>query len=296
MRAAAETLRIDVGGGAELGVVRWHGDPGTPVAFALHGITANAWSWAAVARHLDGEVGLVGIDLRGRGLSHATGAPFGMRRHADDVAAIIDRLSAAPAVVAGHSMGAYVALACAERHPASVGDLVLVDGGIPLPLPEGLEPQEALDALIGPALERLRRVWPDRVSYQAMWHEHPAFTETGMTPEIDRYVLSDLVESDDGFVSCVNEAAIRFDGGELLVDDEVRGLLERRSQPAIIVRAETGIMATPPPLIPTEWLDRLPHHDWRTITGTNHYSVLIGESGAAAVAQALRDTTARVST
>ena len=54
-------------------------------------------------------------------------------------------------------------------------------------------------------------------------------------------------------------------------------------------------MATPPPLIPSEWLDRLPHHDWRTIPGTNHYSVLIGESGAAAVAQSLRDATSRVS-
>ena len=65
------------------------------------------------------------------------------------------------------------------------------------------------------------------------------------------------------------------------------------AEPAIIVRAETGIMAEPPPLIPVEWIDRLPHHDWRTVAATNHYSVLIGEEGAAAVAQALRDATAR---
>lgn len=294
MRTAPETLRIDVGGGAELGVVRWRGDAGAPMAFALHGITANAWSWAAVARHLDGEIGLVAVDLRGRGMSNATPGPFGMRRHADDVAAIVERLSAAPAVVAGHSMGTYVALACADRHPTAVGGLVLVDGGIPLLVPEGIDPQDALTELIGPAIERLRRVWPDRISYESMWHEHPAFAATGMTPEIERYVLSDLVETDEGFVSCVNAAAIRFDGGELLVDRELRSLLERRSEPAIIVRAETGIMAEPPPLIPGEWIDRLPHHDWRTVPGTNHYSVLIGEDGAAAVAQALRDATARV--
>jgi pimeloyl-ACP methyl ester carboxylesterase len=293
MYATPETLRIDVGDGDELGVVRWHGRPGASVAFAIHGITANAWSWAAVARHLDGEVGLVAIDLRGRGLSHRTGGPHGMRRHGDDVAAIVDRLSAAPAVVAGHSMGSSVALACAERHPASVSELVLVDGGIPLPVPEGMAPQEALDALIGPAIERLRHVWADRVSYEAMWAQHPSFAEIGLTPEIERYVLSDLIEVDGGFRSCVDEAAIRFDGGELLIDDEMRSLLERRQRPATIIRAETGIMATPPPLIPVEWIERLPQHDWHTVEGANHYSVLIGEAGAAAVAQSLRDAVAR---
>lgn len=289
MHATPETLRIDVGDGDALGVVRWRGRPGAPVAFAIHGITANAWSWAGVARHLDGEVGLVAIDLRGRGLSHRTSGPHGMRRHGDDVAAIIDRLSAAPAVVAGHSMGAFVALACAERHPGAAGDLVLVDGGIPLPVPDGLAPQEALDALIGPAIDRLRHVWADRVSYEALWAEHPSFAETGITPEIERYVLSDLIEVDGGFRSCVDEDAIRFDGGELLTDDEIRTLLEQRKQPVTIIRAETGIMATPPPLLPVEWIDRLPQHDWRTVAGANHYSVLIGEAGAAAVAQAIRD-------
>ncbi len=285
-----ETLHVDVGD-AEIGVVHWPGVPGGPVAVAIHGITANAWSWAAVARQLDGDVGLVAIDLRGRGASATAAGPYGMRRHADDVAAIIERFDAAPAVVAGHSMGAYVALCCAERHPADTAHLVLVDGGVALPLPDGSTPQEALDALIGPAIARLQRVWPDRVSYRAMWNDHPAFAD-GLTPEIERYVLSDLVPCDGGFRSSVNEEAIRFDGEELLVDEEMRALLDRRGEPVIVVRAETGIMATPPPLLPAELIDRYPHHDWRTITGTNHYDVLVGETGAAAVAQAIRDSVA----
>lgn len=283
----AEVLRIDVGD-TELGVIRWRGEPGTPAAVAVHGITANAWSWSAVARHIDGEFGLVAVDLRGRGTSAEAPGPFGVRRHADDVAAIVERLSAAPAVVAGHSMGTYVALACAERHPAAVAELVLVDGGIALPVPEGLEPQDALDAIVGPAIERLRRVWPDRVSYSTMWSEHPAFAE-GLTPEVERYVLSDLTPCDGGFRSVVSENAVRFDGGELITDPEMRTLIDRRAQPVTIVRADAGLMGVPPPLVAVEWIDRYPQHDWRTIEGTNHYSVLIGEVGAAAVAQALRD-------
>lgn len=287
--AAPETLRVDVGG-AELGVVRWRGVPGAPVVFALHGITANAWSWAAVARYLDGDVGLVAIDLRGRGASSTAGGPYGMRQHADDVAAVIERFSAAPAVVAGHSMGTYVAMCCAERRPADVAGLVLVDGGVALPLPDGMSPQEALDTAIGPAIARLHHVWSDRVAYRTMWSEHPAFAD-GLTPEIERYVLSDLEPCEGGFRSTVSEEAVRFDGEELLTDPEMRTLLDRRSEPAIIVRAETGIMATPPPLLPVELIDRYPQHDWRTVAGTNHYDVLIGEAGAAAVAEALRDAT-----
>lgn len=284
---AAETLRIDVGG-TELGVVRWRGAPGAPIVFAVHGITANAWSWSAVARHLEGRVGLVAVDLRGRGSSSSAPGPHGMRRHGDDLAAIIERLNAAPAVVTGHSMGTYVALAAAERHPNVVSELVLVDGGVALPVPDGLSPGEALDALIGPAIERLRKVWPDRVAYRSMWTQHPAFAGE-LTPEIERYVLSDLVECEGGFRSIVDEAGVRFDGEELLTDHEMRTLLERCERPLIIVRAETGLMATPPPLLASELIEQFPQHDWRTVRGTNHYTVLIGEDGASAVARALLD-------
>ena len=285
---APEVLKVEVGD-TELGVVRWLGTPGAPVAFGVHGITANAWSWSAVARHLEGRIGLVAVDLRGRGVSHSAPGPFGVRRHGDDLATVVEHLNAAPAIVAGHSMGAYVAMAAAERHPSAIDGLVLVDGGVALPLPDGMPARQALDALIGPALERLRRVWPDRVSYRSMWAEHPAFAD-GLTPEIERYALSDLTECDGGFRSNVSEEAVRFDGEELLTDEEMRTLLDRLERPATIIRAETGLMATPPPLMPVELIERYPHHDWRTVRGTNHYTVLIGEDGAAAVAAALLDT------
>jgi len=286
--ATPETIRIDVGG-VELGAVRWSGAPGAPVVFATHGITANAWSWSAVARHLDGDVGLVSLDLRGRGRSHDAPGPYGIRQHADDVAAVVQRLNAAPAVVTGHSMGTYVAMAVAERHPDVIADLVLVDGGPSLPMPEGLTPADALDALLGPAIERLQRVWPDRVTYSTMWSEHPAFGDGLLTPEVERYVLSDLTPCDGGFKSIVNEEAVRIDGTDLQIDEELRGLFDRRTDPTVIIRAELGIMGDLPAFIPPETVERYPKHDWRTVTGSNHYSVLIGETGAQAIAEALRE-------
>lgn len=285
---APDTLRIDVGADVELGCVRWRGRAGQPIVVAVHGITANAWSWAGVARHLDGDIGLVAVDLRGRGLSHEAPAPFGLRSHADDVAAVIERLSAAPAVVAGHSLGAHVALMCAERHPSATGRLVLVDGGTPVPpAPAGVDADVALEEMLGPSLARLGKVWPDRVTYHAMWSTHPAFAD-GLTPEMERYVLSDLTPCAGGFRSNVSEDAVRTDGGDLLTDAAVRGLFDRHVDPLTVIRAETGIMAVPPPFVDERSVAQYPQHDWRFVPGSNHYSVLFGDDGAAEVADALR--------
>lgn len=273
------TVTVD---GATLGALRWAGAGGAPTVVAVHGITANAWSWAAVARHLGGAATLVAPDLRGRGASAGAPGPFGIRRHADDIAAMIEGLGPGPCVVAGHSMGAYVALMLAERHPALVTHVVLVDGGVALPLPNGLDVQAALDASLGPAIERLRTTYESPEQYRAMWARHPAFADE-LTADIERYVLGDLVERDGAWVSAVSEEAVRTDGAELLTDAEVRSLLDA-APPATVVRAETGLFAAPPPLIPVEVMEHHTRHRWVTVPGANHYTVLVGEPGAATVA------------
>lgn len=282
---APEVLRIDVGD-AELGVVRWRGAPGAPLVVAAHDITANAWSWSAVARHLAGRVSLAAVDLRGRGISHDVHGPAGIRQHADDVASVIRRLNASPSVVTGHAMGASVVLATAARHPDDVAAIVLVDGGPPLTAPPAASSDVDLDELFGAAIDRLGRVYPDRVTYRSMWAEHPAFAGL-LTPEIERYVLSDLVECDGGFRSCVDETAVRHDGNELLIDDELRNLLAHESSEVRIVRAEAGVDGASPPLIGEAVVARLDRHRWRTVAGTTHSSILIGEDGAVAVAEEL---------
>ncbi|HWM20645.1 MAG TPA: hypothetical protein VNO51_13220 [Ilumatobacteraceae bacterium] len=38
-------------------------------------------------------------------------------------------------------------------------------------------------------------------------------------------------------------------------------------------------------------MERFPRHNWRTVPGTNHYDVLTGEDGGAAVVRSPRDVT-----
>jgi pimeloyl-ACP methyl ester carboxylesterase len=93
------------------------GDGPTSVV-AVHGITASAMTWPAVARHLSSEWTLVAADLRGRGAAAELPGPYGPRRHVEDVCALArSRRAQSGAVLVGHSMGAFIALLAAAAEP-----------------------------------------------------------------------------------------------------------------------------------------------------------------------------------
>lgn len=281
-----EFISFDGPDGA-IGALRWSGLPGAPTVVAIHGITANAWHWDPLAHRLGGAATVVAVDLRGRGRSVDHAGPFGMRSHATDIAAVVNALGGDPAVLVGHSMGTYVALMTAELFPELVGDLVLVDGGSSLNVPDDVDVDAALDATLGPAIERLRKVWPGRAEYGAMWEQHPAFA-AGMTIDLQRNMLADLVPDGTGFRTAVNEQAVRHDGRELLADPEVGGLLAGRREPTIVIRAPFGLDGAPPPLISDEAVAALPQHRWIQAEGHNHYTVLLFPDGADLVASTVR--------
>jgi pimeloyl-ACP methyl ester carboxylesterase len=70
--------------------------------------------------------------------------------HADDLAAVIESLAYGPVPVVGHSMGAFVGVATADRYRDLVGAVLLVAGGLPLSAP--VDP--------GPARARLAMTLP----------------------------------------------------------------------------------------------------------------------------------------
>ena len=293
MAARAEFVDFDVEG-ATLGALRWAGLGGAPTVVAVHGITSNAWVWDPLAHHLAGAAELIAVDLRGRGRSVDAPTPYGIGQHAADIASIVEQIGG-PLVLVGHSMGAFVVEMVAERRPELVRDLLLVDGGAPLAEPPDGDVDVALEELLGPGLERIRTVWPDRVSYHSMWASHPAFGD-GISPDLERNLLADLVEVEGGFRTAVDEGAVRTDGRDMLADPEVRTLLDRRHRPTTIVRAEFGMLGGPPPFIADDLPSRYPQHHWIEAPGLNHYTVLNSATGAALVAQTLREILTTAST
>src|SRR4051794_5159160 len=72
--------------GGDLVVLRWpSARPDAPLAVLVHGITANALSWARVGPALAEEFEVVAPDLRGRARSAGLPGPYGIERHAEDV-------------------------------------------------------------------------------------------------------------------------------------------------------------------------------------------------------------------
>jgi lipase len=272
----------------DLRVLLW--GTGKRVAVAVHGITASGMSWQAVARHMPPDWTLAAPDLRGRGYSSDLPGPYGLDRHARDMAAVLRHFGGRP-VLAGHSMGAYVALLTRDAHPELVRRLVLVDGGLPLSLPEGVDPDAALDATLGPAIARLRQTYPDTEAYLDFWRAHPALAEH-WTADVEAYARYDLTGEEGRLRSRVAEDAVRADSRDVLAEKPFADALSRLTRPTPLLTAPAGFFGAPPGVLPPElvavWQERIPVLRPQTIPGVNHYTILFEPEAAAAVSQAIR--------
>ena len=260
----------------------WPGDG--PFVLAVHGITGNGLSWGPVAEQLAGRATLVAPDLRGRAGSRAEPGPYGLARHADDLIAVLDRRGVDTAVLAGHSMGAYVAALAAVRHPERVTAAVLVDGGLAIPLPAGTDVDALLARVLGPAMDRLSVTFASREEYRAFWRGHPAF-RFPWTPALDAYLQHDLVGDGPFRSSCVAEA-IRVDGADMLAGPEATAAFHKLTVPAVLLWADRGLLDQSPGVYTGDGTAGLAVPAVR-VPGTNHYSILASAEGAAAVADHL---------
>jgi pimeloyl-ACP methyl ester carboxylesterase len=262
---------------------------GAPVVLAAHGITANGLSWGPVAEHLGGAVTLLAPDLRGRAGSRDEPGPYGLARHADDLVAILDERGIDNAVLAGHSMGAYVAALAAVRHPDRVTAVVMVDGGLAAPLPPGTDVQALLAAALGPAIERLDITFPSREEYREFWRQHPAFG-FAWTPALDAYLQHDLIGDGPYRSSCVAEA-IRVDGADMLAGPEATAAFHRLAVPAVLLWADRGLQDQSPGAYTADGTGGLRVPAER-VPDTNHYSILAGDGAATVAAHLVRAATA----
>lgn len=262
------------------------------VVLAAHGITASHVNWRTVARELD-DVCLLAPDLRGRGASRTVGPPFGIATHASDLLAVLDHIGRERAVLAGHSMGAYVVARLAADHPDRAEAVVLVDGGLPVPsVPDDIDPNVVLDAMLGPAIARLKMIFDSAEDYVAFFAQHPALTGR-LDEDVEAYVRYDLEGEAGALRSRASEEAVRADGADLLLDKASQTAVDRIAAPITLLRAERGLLDDDHPLIPPDALERFradhPEAVVHDLAGVNHYTIALGTAGSATtVAEAIR--------
>jgi pimeloyl-ACP methyl ester carboxylesterase len=249
-----EQISVPVDGGA-LAVLRWPADrPDAPLVVLLHDLIGSGRDWAPVAAALGGDLELLAPDLRGRAGSAAVPGPYGLEAHAEDLAALVERVRPGDrgrpddVVLVGHAMGAFVAELAADgpaRH--RVRALVLVDGGLELPRPAGAD----LDTMIG--------------AY-----------------------LADAPEPDGPTV----EEALRVDGADLFENEQVLEATTDLPVPATLLWAARGPQGESPGLYDRQRLALLGAGPSgitaRAVPGTDHWSILSAPDGIDAIAEAVR--------
>ncbi len=254
----------------------------------LHGITAQHRSFNALAQHLASSSGLVAVDLRGRGDSSKPESGYGLEVHAQDVVRLLDHLGLQRAVVAGHSMGAFVGLQTALDYPDRVEALILLDGGWPrveTPPEEMSEEEkreaEAVQEGMQRAFSRLEMTFESPDDYLDFWFPEQNLKMADLPPEVADYYRYDLMDVEDGYRPKASLAAVNEDAPWVSsyapTAEEIRGV----RCPVALARAAEGFFAGSRPLISVEARAAMRRAlDVRSDTllqGANHYSMMWGE-------------------
>jgi lipase len=249
-----------VPGEVELAICRAGGGPDPVVC--LHGITAQHRAFNAAARYLEPSHGLVGVDLR-----------------------VLDHLGLESAVLAGHSMGGFVALKTALMFPERVRALVLLDGGWPRveSTPEEMTEEKrqeaaALEEGLARAFKRLDMTFESPEAYLDFWFPDQNLKMEDLPQDLADYYLYDLGEVEGGFRPKASRVAAEEDSPSVSATsptaEEMRGV----GCPVALVRASQGFFPGSDPLISDEVRDMMAGVlDIRTeilLEGANHYTML----------------------
>jgi hypothetical protein len=175
--------------------------------------------------------------------------------------------------------------------------VVLLDAGLPYaPAPD---PDTVIEALVGPAIERLHASFASVADYVAAWRAHPAFARA-WNADVEAFARHDAVSDGRAARCVVSEEAVRTDGRDLLVEDATRTALDDVRAPIALLRAPRGRLDDEHPVLTRALLQRFlaAHPDVRfeEVADVNHYTLVLGDSpGPGRVARAIeaisRETT-----
>lgn len=111
---------------------------GLPIML-IHGFPLDSNSWNELIQFLENDFDIIMPNLRGFGQSSTIETPYTISDMADDLAGLLDHLGIEKTVIAGHSMGGYIALAFAKKYQNRFNGLGLISSQAACDSPERKE-------------------------------------------------------------------------------------------------------------------------------------------------------------
>ncbi|MFG2695557.1 alpha/beta fold hydrolase [Kitasatospora sp. NPDC048407] len=218
-------------------VVRANGT-GTPLVL-LHAFPLSARMWEGQLERVPGPAGddawVVAPDQRGFGTAPLGEEPPSLDTAADDLVHLLDELGIDQAVLGGLSMGGYVAMAFARRHPERLAGLILADT-------KATPDTDAARA----NRERIATTVLERGSVDLLNEENTAenLLAPGTDPELTDAVRQMIAEADPAAIAWAQRAmAARPDSLEVLAALEVPAAVIVGELDTVTPLAEARMMA-----------------------------------------------------
>lgn len=224
---------------------------GDPPVVLVHGFPLDGRVFDDQLRSLSGTHRVIVPDLPGFGRSSAAG-DFTIASLADDLRAFLAQIEAVPCVLAGLSMGGYIALEFARRHPSDLRGLMLIDTRAESDSPETRANRDRMiDIARSRGVRAIAEQMLPKMLAEATAHATPAVVQR----------LRQIMESQPVDTICRALAAMRD-------RDDLTDALTTIDLPTLIIVGEYDVI-TPPAL--AERMHAALNRSWlATIEGSGH--------------------------
>ena len=253
--------------------LQW-GERGSPI-ICVHGLTANAFCFQALADELAPDHHVIAYDLRGRGDSDKPESGYSIPIHAADLAELIDALELDRPVVIGHSLGAMIALHFAAYYPDKLSKLVLIDAGGYLPWTT----EEEQPAWLTGSIARLN--WPPIASFEEYIQrlKLAPFLSPYWNEYLDIYFVHDVYQERDGSIIAKGyPAGVREDQLRIYEEFKPDRLWPSIQVPTLLLRAGQELLTPNDQLLPESTAEAIqqgiPHCRYINYPELNHYTII----------------------
>ena len=267
----AEPIMIKAkGDGVQINLATWPGNAG-PI-LCIHGITANCRCWDVLAEALIPDYRVIAMDLRGRGQSEKPPTGYSLDYHLRDINCLLNDLQLERAVIMGHSLGAFIALAFAAQYPERTDRLILVDGAGDL----STDQMNKVFVGIKPALDRLGQIFPSADAYLDKMKQAPYLHP--WTSAVETYCRYEIEAVDGGVRTNIDPAHIQEEAANIRKVN-CASFYPGMQRKVLILRAPNGLLSQDDLLLPEDVINKMtgeiPDVRRFDVAETNHYGILL---------------------